>query len=112
MSESNIDLGRAVFDIMDKLKDERDFAIAEVERLEAIVKNADAAHAEAFRAGRIAQAEEDAKIASATERPANAKSKEVWWDVALEIATAIRANAAKLANESAPPSSARAERGE
>jgi hypothetical protein len=64
--------------------------------------------AEAFRAGRIAQAEEDARIADN-----NAAVARFWEGQSINyaVAAAIRANAAKLANESTPPSSARAERG-
>lgn len=47
----------------------------------------DRAHAKGFAEG----IEAAAKIASGIERKASDPSKEIWWDVALEIANAIRA---------------------
>ena len=42
---------------------------------------------------------EDARIASGIERKASDPAKEIWWDVALEIAADIRANADRLRAE-------------
>ena len=64
-----------------------------VKKAEEIVS---AALADAFRAGRLAQDEEDAGIASGIKRKASDPAKEIWWDVAMEIATTIRANAERL----------------
>ena len=71
-----------------------------VKKAEEIVS---AALADAFRAGRLAQAEEDAGIASGIKRKASDPAKEIWWDVAMEIATTIRANAERLRAENEPP---------